>query len=76
MTYREWANGLNKNILKWNYAIPLGIVAMIISNFFGGTSTIIGTAIGVFNILIIIGIITGLVDLIKYIINKLKNGKK
>jgi hypothetical protein len=73
MTYREWANGLNKNILKWNYAIPLGIIAMIISNFFGGASTIIGRAIGVFNILIIIGIITGFIDLIKYIIKKTKN---
>lgn len=72
MTYREWVNGLNKNILKWNYAIPLGIIAMIISNFFGGTSTVIGTAIGVFNMLIIVGIITGFIDLIKFIIKKSK----
>ncbi|MFA5729679.1 MAG: hypothetical protein WC938_00405 [Candidatus Paceibacterota bacterium] len=71
MTYREWINNLNKNILKWNYAIPLGLVAYGLSNLLG-TDTIIGRGIGVFNLLIIIGMITGLIDLIKYIIKKTK----
>lgn len=70
MAYKEIAKDINRKIWKWNYAIPIGIVAMIISNLLGGTSTILGTAVGVFNILIIIGVITGIVDLVKFFKNK------
>ncbi|MEK7088774.1 MAG: hypothetical protein AAB913_01435 [Patescibacteria group bacterium] len=66
MEYKEFTKDLDKKIWKWNYAIPLGIVAYVISNLLGGASTTIGAAVGIFNLLIIIGAITGIVDLVKY----------
>lgn len=66
MEYKQFMKDLDKKIWKWNYAIPLGIVAYVISNLLGGTSTTIGAAVGIFNLLIIIGVITGIVDLVKY----------
>jgi hypothetical protein len=70
MEYREFIKNLDKKIYKWNYAIPLGVVAYVVSNLLGGASTTIGAAVGVFNLLIIVGIITGIIDLIRYFKNK------
>lgn len=70
MEYKEFMKDIDKKIWKWNYAIPLGIVAYVISNLLGGASTTIGAAVGIFNLLIIIGVITGIVDLVKYFKNK------
>lgn len=74
MKYKEFVKNIDKKILKWNYAIPLGFLAYLLSNLFGGSNTIIGRAIGVFNILVFVGIITGAIDLIKYVFLK-KNEK-
>ena len=67
MGYKEFVKGIDKKILKWYFAIPLGFLAYFISNLLGGTSTLIGTTVGLFNILIIVGLISGIVDFIKYL---------
>jgi len=71
VSYRETVNKFNKKILKWYVAIPLGFVAYMISNALGGAYTLAGEVVGVFNVLIFVGVVTGIMDLFRAF-----NGKK
>ena len=61
----------DKKIWKWYYSIPLGLCAVFLSNSIGN-DTLLGEFVGCFNLLILVGLISGASDIARHFRNKKK----
>ena len=67
--YKEFVRNLDKKIWNWRYALPIGVVALVVSNILhplGGTWNVIGDAIGILNLLILVAAFSAIGEMVRF----------